>query len=647
MKNTDWAQLIENAKEERENCEFEGTFAEYLEKVKENPGIVKLAHQRIYELLTKPGVEVIKTEQDPRLKRIYGNDTIKVYNVFKDEFFGMEKVLMKIVRYFQAGAMGGEESRQILTLIGPVGTGKSSIVENLKRLLEEGPPMFVLAGCQMYEEPLHLIPKRLRKQFEQEFKVRIRGEVCPHCNYRLQTEYGGDIMKFPVKTVNFSIMNRIGIGVVPPVDLNNVDTSLLIGSIDISKLKKYPEDHPEVMSLNGACNKGNNGITEFVELFKNPPEVLFPLITATQEGMIQSPGKGPMISYNSVIIGHSNEAGWHDFISDRNNEAHIDRIVRIEVPYCLEASEEERIYNKVLENSSFECHIAPHTLGIAAMFAILTRLAPSNKVKDPLTKLRIYNGEEIVEKDTTKKVDIFELKDEARSLREGMTGISTRFIFKAIDDAITESEHGCINPVDIMKALVTQVKKEDTLPEDEKDKYLGFIQDTLKKEFHRILDKEITKAFVHGYRDKAEALFNKYLDHAEAFTNKTKIKDRSTGEELEPDEKFMQSIEEKIGIVGTMAKGFRQDVTAYMFSVLRKGGTLDLDSYEPLKDAIEKNLTASAKKMTRIISEEAKARDEQQSKQYNAVVQALKDIGYCDHCCNVILKYAANHLWKD
>ncbi|HWR06462.1 serine protein kinase, partial [Sporomusa sp.] len=557
-------------------------------------------------------------------------------------FFGIDKSIMKIMRYFHSAAMKGEESRQVLYLVGPVGAGKSSIMESLKQALEMSPPVYVLKDCPMREEPLHLIPKHLRPQFEEMLGIKIEGDLCPICRYRLKNEYQGEFERFPVTTSEFSIRSRKGIGVVPPVDPNNQDTSVLSGSVDISKLDLYPEDDPRVLSLNGAFNVGNRGVVEFIEVFKNDVEYLHTMITATQEKSIPSPGKGAMIYFDGIILAHSNEAEWNKFKSDHTNEAILDRIVKVEVPYCMELDEEVKIYRKVLKSSSFNAHIAPHTIEVASMFAILTRLTPSAKV-DSFTKLKIYNGEEIVEKGSTKKIDIFELRDEAP--REGMSGISTRFIMKALDTTLSESEFNCINPIAVIETMV-KATKELAIGDDEKKRYLAFLQDTVKKEYNKILEKEVTKAFIHGYREQAESLFNNYLDHAEAYVNSTKLKDKSTGEELEPDIKFLQSIEEQIGITGTAAQGFRQDVTSYMFTVMRGGGKIEYGSYEPLKEAIEKKLTASVKELSRIITQ-SRVRDKEQDSKFNTMVEAMQDNGYCPHCCNVILKYAANNLWKD
>ena len=629
-------EFILTDRESRNKEKFEGTFIDYLELVKANPDIAQLSHKRLYERIMSEGVEVLKGDENPKIRKIYGNETIKRYGFFKDDFFGIDKVLMKLVNYLHSASMKGEEARQVLYLVGPVGAGKSSLVEALKLALVSCDPIYSIKGCPMHEEPLHLVPNHLRGKFNEMLGTQIEGDLCPVCKYRLIHEFNGEYENVPVERKNFSIRSRKGIGVVPPVDPNNQDTSILTGSIDISKMDMYPEDDPRIFSLNGAFNVGNRGLVEFIEY-------LHTIITATQEKSIPSPGKGSMIYFDGLIVAHSNEAEWEKFKSDHTNEAILDRIVKIEVPYCLELDEEVKIYEKILKRSNFKAHIAPHTIEIAAMFAILSRLSPSAKV-DPMTKLKLYNGEDIVEKGTTKRIDIQELREEAGSY-EGMKGISTRFIVKAIDNALSISEYDCINPLSIMESIIKSIKEMDASAEDKK-RYLGFIQDTIRKEYNKVLEKEITKAFIHSFREQAESLFNNYIDNAEAFVNKTKIKDSSTGEELNPDEDFMRNIEEQIGVSEASSKGFRADVTSYMFYLVRNGMKIDYTSYEPLKEAIEKKLMASVKDLSRIITK-TRVRDKEQNEKYDAMVEEMKNNGYCLHCCDVILKYAANNLWKD
>ncbi len=483
----DFSQLLEEDRANREKRYFEGTLLDYLHIVEKNPDVAKLAHKRMYDIIVGKGVEIIKPEENNRVKKLYGNESVKRYTFFKDDFFGIDKTIMKIVDYFSSASMQGEEARQVLYLVGPVGSGKSSLVEALKRALESSEPIYALKGCPMREDPLHLIPKHRREQFEELLGVKIEGDLCPVCRHRLKEEYHGEYERFPVVTTDFSIRARKGVGVVPPVDPNNQDTSVLTGSVDISKLDLYAEDDPRALSLNGAFNVGNRGIVEFIEVFKNDVEYLHTLITATQEKSIPSPGKGSMIYFDGIILAHSNESEWNRFKSDHTNEAILDRIVRVEVPYCLELNEESKIYEKILKKSRFRAHIAPHTIEVASMFAILTRLTPSAKV-DPLTKLKIYNGEEIVEKGTTMRIDISELREEAGQ-REGLSGVSTRFIIKAIDNALSTSENGCINPLSVMESIIKSVKDLE-IGEDDKKRYLTLLQDTVRKEYHKILEKE-------------------------------------------------------------------------------------------------------------------------------------------------------------
>src|SRR5499425_653320 len=643
MDRPSFEQLIKEDRAARDSKTWRGSFLDYLDIVRDDPSVPKLAHSRIYDVIMRRGSEDIQDIDDPRIKRLYKDESIKIFDFFSDEFFGIEKTINQIVRYFHSASLKGEESRQVLYLMGPVGSGKSSLVEKLQRGLEGLEAFSAIEGCPMSEEPLHLIPRHLRKEFEKMLGVHIEGDLCPVCRFRLKEEYGTRYEEFPVVTREFSKRNRVGVGVVPPVDPNNQDTSVLIGSEDISKLDLYSEGDPRVLDLNGALNVGNRGLAEFIEVFKNEIEYLHAMITATQEKVIPAPGRHGMVYVDAVIVAHSNEAEWQKFKADHTNEAILDRIVVVKVPYNLRLSEEVKIYQKIIRNSDFRAHVAPHTLEIASMFAILSRLEPNAKC-DLLTKLKLYNGEEVVEKGKTKKIDVGELRDDAK--REGMSGISTRFIMKALDNALSDNVEGnCINPINVREALITMVKEAD-FPDDTRKGHLEFLQDVLHKEYLELLEKEITKAFVYSYMEQAESLFQNYLDHAEAFVNKTKVKDRNTKEELQPDEGFLKSIEEQIAIIGSAAEGFRQEVIAYLWASSRRGERVSYRSYEPLKEAIEKKLMTSVRDISRIITK-ARTRDEEQNAKYNAMVKNLLESGYCPSCVDVVLKYAANNLWKD
>ena len=643
MVDSNFEQVIKKDRAARESTRWKGTLLEYLDVVKADPIITKLSHARIYDMIMSVGVRNLQDTDDPRSKRLHKDEPVKVFNFFADEFFGIEKTVSQIVRFFHSASLKGEESRQVLYLMGPVGSGKSSLVERVQRGLEQALPVYAIEGCPMNEEPLHLIPRHLRREFEKMLGVHIEGDLCPVCRYRLRQEFGQRYEEFPVVTRSFSKRNRVGVGVVPPVDPNNQDTSVLIGSEDISKLDQYSEGDPRVLELNGALNVGNRGMVEFIEVFKNETEYLHAMITATQEKVIPAPGRHGMVYVDTTIIAHSNEAEWQKFKADHTNEAILDRIVVVKVPYNLRLSEEVKIYQKIIRNSDFRAHVAPHTLELASMFAILSRLEPTSKC-DLMTKLALYNGEEVVEKGRTKKIDVAELKDDTK--REGMSGISTRFIMKALDNALSDNVMGnCINPINVRESLIGMTKEAD-MADDQRKQYLEFLQDTLHKEYLDLLEKEITRAFVYSYQEQAEALFQNYLDHAEAYVNKTKVRDRNTKEELAADEGFLKSIEEQIAIIGSAADGFRQEVIAYLWATSRRGEKVSYKSYEPLKEAIEKKLMTSVRDISRIITK-ARTRDEEQSTKYSSMVQNLLENGYCESCVDVVLKYAANNLWKD
>jgi len=621
---------------------FKGSLKDYLEILELNSDISSLAHKRLYDAITSYGITRMR-EDERRCRKLFNADTIKTYDYFQGSFFGMERPLNKVMRFLHSAAMKGEESRQVLLLLGPVGAGKSALVEHIKRALEQVEDVHHIASCPIREEPLHLIPRALRGEFEEIYGIKIEGDLCPVCRHTLLEEYNGDYTQVPITTSSFSIRGRRGIGVVPPMDPNTQDSSVLIGSEDISKLDLYSEDDPRVLSLNGAFNVGNRGIVEFVEVFKNEIEFLHTMITATQEKSVPSPGKQAMIYFDGVIISHCNEAEWNKFKAEHTNEAILDRIVRVNVPYCLEYSQEVKIYKKLLKTSDFNCHIAPHTLEMASMFAVLSRLKPTNKA-DALTKMKIYNGEEIIEKGLIKRVDVKDLRGEVRD--EGMTGISTRFVMKSIDNALADSEKNIITPISIRDSLIKQVKEQITNEED-RNRYLAFLQKSLHEEYLKILEKEITKAFVSAYEEQAESLFDNYLDHAEAYVNATKVKDNVTNEEMEPDEKFLVSIEEQIGIKGSAKDNFRADISSYMFAKLRRGETIDWRAYGPLQEAIENKLVGSVKDISRIVTK-SKSRDNKQQKKYNEMVLTLiEDYGYNEDSAEEVIKFASNNLWRD
>jgi len=643
MAQKNFLDLIEKQRSKSKRVKFSGTFLKYLEIIQKNPEIVKLSHKRLYETIRDVGVETVDVDSD-KYRVVFNGDKLRFYDYFSEDFYGMEQVINKLLRYLKSAAHRGEESRQVLLLMGPVGAGKSALIDSVKCALEKSDAHYHLDGCPIREEPLHLVPRSLRKDFEEILKIQIEGDLCPICRHRLMDEFDGQYEKFPVAESSFSQRGRRGVAVVPPMDANSQDVSVLIGTEDISKLDLYPEDDPRVLSLNGAFNVGNRGIVEFVEVFKNEIEFLHTMLTATQEKRVPSPGKNDMIYFDGVILSHCNESEWNRFKSEHTNEAILDRVLKIEVPYVLELDQEKKIYKKMIERSDFRgAHIAPHAIKVAAMFSVMSRLTPSNKC-DLLTKMKIYNGQAIIEKGRVKKVDIKDLKAETEN--EGMNGISTRFIMKSLDAALSDSDHGMITPINVMDSLISQVN-EQVVNADQKATYLEILQNIIREEYLKILENEIAKAFIAAYEEQAQSLFESYLDNAECFTTKAKLKNKITREESPPDEEFMRSIEEMIGVVGTAREGFRSDVTAFMFSKLRKGEKVDYTSYGPLKEAVEKFLISSVKDIARIVTR-SKSRDDSQKKKYTDMIKTLiVEYGYNEYSAEEILTYASNNLWRD
>lgn len=638
-------QLLQQIKTQREESgkkkKFSGNLMDYIEMVEKDPDIVKSSHKRLHDAIEEHGSYAMP-DSDSRKFKVFDGESIKIHKYFEGEFFGMETVIEKVMSFLSSAAHKGEESRQVLLLMGPVGAGKSALTEHIKKALE-GKKYYTLKGDPHRGEPLQLIPRSLRPSVEASLNVKIDGDISPIARHKLLNDYEGKYENFEVEEVTFSQRGRRGVASVPPMDANSQDVSVLIGSVDISKLDKFAEDDPRSLSLNGAFNVGNRGVVELVEVFKNEIEFLHTIITATQEKRVPSPGKSDMLHFDGVILAHCNEAEWNRFQSEHTNEAIMDRIVKISVPYCLELNQEVKIYEKMLGKSDFKAHIAPHTLKIASMFSVMSRLKESAKC-DALTKMKIYNGEEVLEKGRVRKVDIKDLREEAK--HEGLDGISTRFITKALDNALTASDKGMITPISVMDSL-TKMVKEQLVDESFKTKCLELLQKTIREEYLKILETEIAKAFISAYEEQAQSLFDSYLDNAEAYTTRAKLKDRVTKEERKPDEGFMASIEEQIGVTGSSRDGFRSDVTAYMFAKMRKGEHVSYKTYEPLKNAIESFLISSVKSMARIVTK-SKTRDDDQKKKYSEMVEVMiKDYGYSAESAEATLAYASNNLWRD
>ncbi|HWK22103.1 MAG TPA: PrkA family serine protein kinase [Ureibacillus sp.] len=623
---------VRRYKEEEDSLKWEGTFAEYLSIVKERPEVAQTAHSRVYNMIKSAGVE----ERDSK----------KMFKFFGKEIFGLEAALERLVEeYFHPAARRLDVRKRILLLMGPVSGGKSTIVTLLKRGLEqysrtdEG-AVYAIKGCPMHEDPLHLIPQHLREDFFKEYGIRIEGSLSPLNTMRLEQEYGGHIEDVLVERIFFSEDKRVGIGTFTPSDPKSQDIADLTGSIDFSTIAEFgSESDPRAYRFDGELNKANRGMMEFQEMLKLDEKFLWHLLSLTQEGNFKA-GRFALISADELIVAHTNETEYRTFISNKKNEALHSRIIVMPIPYNLKVSEEERIYAKMINESDMaHVHIAPHALRAAAIFSVLTRLEiPKKQGIDLVKKMRLYDGESV---EGFNSVDVEELKKEYQN--EGMNGIDPRYIINRISSAIIRKEVPSINALDVLRSLKDGLDQHASISEEDREKYMNYIA-IARKEYDEIAKNEVQKAFVYSYEESAKHLMNNYLDNVEAFCNKNKLRDPLTGEEMNPDEKLMRSIEEQIGISENAKRAFREEILIRLSAFARKGKRFDYNSHERLREAIQKKLFADLKDVVKITTS-SKTPDESQLKKINEVVARLIDEhGYDSNSANELLRYVGSLL---
>lgn len=492
----------------------------------------------------------------------------------------------------------------------------------------------------MLGDPLHMIPPNLREDFYKEYGIRIEGNLSPLNMMRLEEEYGGRIEDVIIERIFFSENKRVGIGTFSPSDPKSQDIADLTGSIDFSTIAEFgSESDPRAYRFDGELNKANRGMMEFQEMLKCDEKFLWHLLSLTQEGNFKA-GRFALISADELIIAHTNEAEYRSFISNKKNEALHSRIIVMPVPYNLSYSEEERIYEKMINESEMaHVHIAPHTLKVAAMFTILTRLKDSKKAGvDLVKKMRLYDGEIL---EGFNDVDVEEMRRE--HMDEGMKGIDPRYVINRISSAIIRKETPSINALDVLRSLKDGLDQHASISNEDRERFMNFIS-VARREYDEIAKKEVQKAFVYSYEESAKTLMDNYLDNVEAFCNKNKIRDPLTGEEMNPDEKLMRSIEEQIGISENAKKAFREEILIRISAYARKGKRFDYNSHERLREAIQKKLFADLKDIVKITTS-SKTPDEQQLKKINEVVATLIDeYGYNSTSANELLRYVGSLL---
>jgi serine protein kinase len=608
--------------------EEELTLQEYLDLCKKDPLTYASPAERMLHAIGEP--ELLDTHNDPRLSRLFLNKVIKIYPAFR-EFYGMEEVIEQIVSFFKHAAQGLEEKKQILYLLGPVGGGKSSLAERLKALMEKT-PFYAIKDSPVFESPLGLfnvnedgdilekdygIPKRY-----------LNTIMSPWATKRLH-EFNGDIRQFKVVKLRPSILKQIAVTKTEPGDENNQDISSLVGKVDIRKLEKYSQDDPDAYSYSGGLCRANQGLLEFVEMFKAPIKVLHPLLTATQEGNYKGTEGFPAIPFQGVILAHSNESEWQAFKNNKNNEAFLDRIYIVKVPYCLRVSEEIKIYKKLLENSSlYAAPCAPGTLKMMAQFAVLSRLKePENS--NIFSKMRIYNGENL--KDTDPHAKSFQEYRDYAGVDEGMTGLSTRFAFKILSKVFNfDNTEVAANPVHLLYVLEQQIEREQ-FPPDIEEKYLSYLKGYLTQRYIDFIGKEIQTAYLQSYSEYGQNIFDRYVTYADYWIQDTNYRDPDTGEMFDRgalnDE--LEKIEKPAGI--SNPKDFRNEIVNFVLRARAKheGKNPAWTSYEKLRVVIEKKMFSTTEDLLPVISFNAKASPDDQKK-HEEFIDRMVEKGYTE-----------------
>jgi serine protein kinase len=612
--------------------EAELTLADYLQACRDNPMAYATATERLLAAIGEP--EMVDTSRDARLGRIFMNRTMRLYPSFS-EFYGMEETIERIVGFLRHAAQGLEERKQIMYLLGPVGGGKSSLAERLKALMETHPIYVLKAGNEIspvFESPLGLFnPETMGKKLEDRYGIplrRLTGIMSPWCLKRLD-EFEGDLTRFRVVKLLPSRLRQIAVAKTEPGDENNQDISSLVGKVDIRKLEMHSQNDPDAYSYSGGLNRANQGMLEFVEMFKAPIKMLHPLLTATQEGNYIGTENIGAIPFSGIIMAHSNEAEWQTFKNNRNNEAFIDRIYVIKVPYCLRVTEEQKIYEKLVSHSELAASpCAPATLEMLARFSVLSRLK-RHENSTLYAKMRVYDGESLKETDPRAR-SLQEYKD-AAGVEEGMDGASTRFAFKVLAATFNhDTTEVAADPVHMMYVLEQSIRR-DQLPAETEKRYLEFIKGELAPRYAEFIGNEIQKAYLESYHDYGQNLFDRYVAYADAWIEDQDFKDPDTGQLLNREllNQELTKIEKPAGIANP--KDFRNEVVKFSLRTRanNNGKNPSWTSYEKIREVIERRMFSQVEELLPVISFGSK-KDGETERKHDDFVLRMTERGYTE-----------------
>src|SRR5687767_1196184 len=606
---------------------WSGTFATFLEGVfpSDARGIARTSHQYMWDMM--------RAEK----------------GLFQDELYGIDDTIERVTDYFKAAAAGSEVGRRLLLLLGPPSGGKSSMVILLKRGMEayshtEAGALYGIHGCPVHESPLHLIPHTMRGQFRATYGVDITGELCPYCTTRLQTEFGGDFMQMPVQRIFISEAGRVGVGTYAPHDPTTADIADLVGSVDLSKVSEYgDEGEPRAWSWSGAVYAASRGMLEMIEILKVKREFLYLLLTLTQEKNVKV-SRFPLIHLDETILAHTNLAEFRKFLQESENEALLDRMVIIQVPYTLNFREEARIYQKLISNAPAfaEVHLDPHVLHTAAVFAILTRMHDGENESDASKKVRVHADEDA---EGVSRAEAERIR--AKLPDEALTGISPRFVINSLSNAIVQSSAKSLTTMDVLLGLKDAIESDARIDPKKKRKWVDFLVIARKDFYNKWVKEDVHKALFVSFEQEAQDLLDKYLDEVEATLDNRLIKDPMTGEERKPDERFLRSVEEKIDVSDSGKQSFRQEIVRKAMGAFKRGDKFTLNSHALLHDAIGQYLFEQRRDVLRLVS--SATRPDEEAKQKISVVEKrlVDEYGYDVHSAREALNYVTTLLAQE
>ena len=625
--------LSESGLEEK-RLAWEGTFAEYLRMVTEDPSVSRLAHALTYDAIMSEGVE-ISPDGEP------------VYGLFEDEIFGLETHLDRIVQYFAASAQRMEVRKRILLLLGPPASGKSSVVDLIKGTLErytrtDAGAVYAIHGCPMQEEPLHLLPERFRPALLDQYGIYVEGNLCPRCRYVLRTEYDGEVSEMPVARVAFSEKEAAGIGYFIATNPNPTDASLLVGSVDASQLGG---DRREVLGrafrLDGELNIANRGVMEFVEMFKADRHMLTTLLGLAQEQLIKLQRFGSVYA-DEVIIGHSNEGDFDTFASEEHSEALKDRIIAVQIPYTLKVGEEVKIYQKMMLSGTLQdVHMAPLTLTVASTFTVLSRLEPPDRQGMTIVdKLRLYDRQ-IVASYTQR--DLKEIQ--RHHPNEGMEGISPRYVMNRLGAVASEQDVSCVSPLAALDSLWQGLGENVSLGQQDVAKYVGLVNDAVK-EYGELAVKEVQRAFEESFEQKANTLLSGYLNNVASYSPDEPSRPRGGARPDGVSERDMREMERAIGVTEREKRGFRSEIHQLVATWRERGRSFEYTSDPRIRAAVEARLFQPKRKVERALTQPRFARQRVEWEQRRASISArlIEAYGYCNHCAEDLIDYATHVL---